>query len=416
MSRILILPTSLCDASTPNSTLTKHKVAHPKSLDLQHLEILSSVKEVVENSSAPATDEGSKAGDANSSSASASYSQSVHLYELNALQSSKYSSFICNNSAISDGLLYISTPIDPLFLALSHIRSSASRYAPLDQVLEGLPVYLKEAVRASVSKVTEVSDRLGEDMLVYKYDEDKVLAWLEKKHARVNAVLATQKKEEMSMAGRVGGGFAAGFAYVDASKKNAAALKRRKEEEDGNFNSGFNCVSDEEKNSQDSAENDNDDDENNNQASQQSSASSLSSVASSLPSAQEKNKEQKLTAYTIQKLSETALLFIAEYLEDNDDHELAKKLAARVGLSENFLTETKAAAEKAPLKRKAAWENEDVETDKLLEYTMGGGGAMQGSEAVKLTANNGARQAKKLANVSTKGMKSLSSFFAPKKK
>ena len=298
----------------------------------------------------------------------------------------KYGSYISGGcEALSDGRLYVGTPYDGLLSALEHLQVAAGRYAPLDQVLEGLPEAVKEGARGRLATVCEVSDRLGEDCLVYKYSEEKVLAWLGRKVGRVAKVLRKHRDEDMK--GGVGG-FAKGF--------NAGAA-----EEGGSVVGG--AVDD-------------DDDASSAASSLGAGKENLAGVARLVSQSESSVDGGEVDASSVvdAQIDRTALLFVCEYLADP---ELARALARRVGVSESVLDEKK----KAAVKRKAAWENDDVEQDRLLEYTMGGGGAVTKGDAepVKITDKNGARAAKKLSKVSTKGMKSLSSFFGgakPKKK
>lgn len=129
----------------------------------------------------------------------------------------KKRSWFINDSVKSDGKLYLSTPIDPLFLVLPYLRkvinsgilavllevyneSSLSIYVfllqsqlaqPLEQCLwdEDFPD-TSRLMQCKDLKLSLVADRKGEESLqAFKFNEDKSLKWLERKIEKVVNVL-----------------------------------------------------------------------------------------------------------------------------------------------------------------------------------------------------------------------------------
>ncbi|XP_012286767.1 ribonuclease H2 subunit B [Orussus abietinus] len=94
----------------------------------------------------------------------------------------------------SDGKMHLSTPIDPIFLVLPYLQKS-QHVAPLEQSLhdDDYPETTRLA-RCQNLKVSLIADRYGdEDLLAFKYNEDKTLRWLRRKVERVAEVLRQKK-------------------------------------------------------------------------------------------------------------------------------------------------------------------------------------------------------------------------------
>ncbi|XP_031825548.1 ribonuclease H2 subunit B isoform X2 [Nomia melanderi] len=111
------------------------------------------------------------------------------VQEVLTFDENKRSWFIDDNVK-SDGKMHLSTPIDPIFLVLPYLRKT-QQVQPLNQCLwdEDFP----ETSRLSQCqnlKLTLVADRKGDESLqAYKFNEEKTLAWLQKKVERVVDVL-----------------------------------------------------------------------------------------------------------------------------------------------------------------------------------------------------------------------------------
>lgn len=102
----------------------------------------------------------------------------------------KFRSWFLGDTVESDGSLYIVTPMDPLFFALSLMQKS-NKYRPLEDFAEGneFPT-LSNVLKGCEECVQHIADVkvLGDDK-VYRHNEAKALIWLEKKVAAVSEVL-----------------------------------------------------------------------------------------------------------------------------------------------------------------------------------------------------------------------------------
>ncbi|KAK0078998.1 hypothetical protein PV325_001865 [Microctonus aethiopoides] len=111
------------------------------------------------------------------------------VQEVLTFDENKRSWFIDDNVK-SDGKMHLSTPIDPIFLVLPYLRKS-QHVMPLDQCLrdEDYPE-TQRLLRCQNLKLSLVADRRGDESLqAYKYNEEKTLAWLQKKVERVTEIL-----------------------------------------------------------------------------------------------------------------------------------------------------------------------------------------------------------------------------------
>ncbi|KAF5295044.1 hypothetical protein FQR65_LT10597 [Abscondita terminalis] len=106
-------------------------------------------------------------------------------------------SWFIEESVKSDGKMHLSTPIDPIFLVLPYLRKHcASQAIPLDQLLrdDEFPQMERLLKCSGLKYLTMVADRKGDEELnAYKYNEEKTLAWLQKKTERVAEILKQKK-------------------------------------------------------------------------------------------------------------------------------------------------------------------------------------------------------------------------------
>ncbi|XP_012539220.1 ribonuclease H2 subunit B [Monomorium pharaonis] len=98
----------------------------------------------------------------------------------------KKRSWFIDDNVKSDGKLYLSTPIDPIFLALPYLRKSQLAQ-PLEQCLwdEDFPDTSRLAQCENLN-LSLIADRKGDDSLqAFKFNEEKSLNWLQKKVEKV---------------------------------------------------------------------------------------------------------------------------------------------------------------------------------------------------------------------------------------
>jgi len=114
------------------------------------------------------------------------------IYEL--LQfSEKHRSWFLDETVCSNGKIYLTTKIDPLFVFIQLLdRDCKTRAQPLDQVMAGsagifIPVLKMDQMRL-------VSDQKGpDDLKAFIFNETKTLKWLKKKFSLIQNSLRKQK-------------------------------------------------------------------------------------------------------------------------------------------------------------------------------------------------------------------------------
>lgn len=114
------------------------------------------------------------------------------IYELLQFNEKNRSWFI-GDTVCSDGKIYISTPIDPLFIFLQYLEESCKERAePLTQIMDGsLESFFSSALK--ISQMRMIADQKGpDDLKAFKYNEDKTLKWLKKKFQQIHKSLKMQ--------------------------------------------------------------------------------------------------------------------------------------------------------------------------------------------------------------------------------
>ena len=337
--------------------------------------------------------------------------KSSNIYEIQCLRNEHGNgSFLVGSRVITNGDLYVSTRVDPLFFILSTIDvlNPPSQWQPLDQILAQVPSPVKSAIRQTSNDDNEIdqmrqlchlferSDEYGSDMILYKFSKSKTINWLKKKLNRITEKIRQNmlktKKDALIQTN------ASGYSTTNAS-----------------FNQSFIMFED---------ENDHD------------SCKAKCSPAHSSSNAVMNLNNIKLNTIEEEKLKEGGLQVICEYLSKKWREILIKEL----GISNDALLSQKermsnecnknnspkqsgiVSSPSSGQKRQASWGSShiDVESDKLLQYAMGVANPKNESETkndkMKDTCKNAQSHGlKKLNKGNTKGMKSLSSFFGVKK-
>ncbi|XP_046393059.1 ribonuclease H2 subunit B [Ischnura elegans] len=112
------------------------------------------------------------------------------VQEVLTFSENKRSWFIEDNVK-SEGKMHLSTPIDPIFLVLPYLRKT-NMCVPLDQMLKDdeFPETARLFNSLGFKHLNQVADRKGDEELnAYKYNEEKTLAWLQRKTERVAEIL-----------------------------------------------------------------------------------------------------------------------------------------------------------------------------------------------------------------------------------
>jgi len=120
--------------------------------------------------------------------------------EINRLKGSKYASHFVGSEVYSEGHVYTVTKVDQLFLLLPILSTVATKLSPYEQIRSEVesksPGLGSLCTASSLSLVCEVSDCMGDDMLLYKLSPPLVLSWLSRKHSRVRKVLEGRREME----------------------------------------------------------------------------------------------------------------------------------------------------------------------------------------------------------------------------
>jgi ribonuclease H2 subunit B len=105
----------------------------------------------------------------------------------------RHRSFFVGELLLSNGMVYIATKIDPLFVFIQYLEQSCNdRVEPLEQILEGPAEIFIKFLNDSQMKL--VADQKGPDNLkAFKYNEIKTLQWLKKKLNLIQKSLSKQK-------------------------------------------------------------------------------------------------------------------------------------------------------------------------------------------------------------------------------
>ena len=296
----------------------------------------------------------------------------------------------------------MTTRVDPLYFALAHFQrimtnnpsaaEQLSKWQPYDQALEGIPLPILRALNldtnlningvneiGQLGHIIEVSDMCGDDLILCKFSDERVLKWLVAKYNK--AVVALRKR------------------LLEKKKRDGEKTEELSKMAGGSgaFSSSFNIAEEE-------------------------------------PKEEEKKKdddggEDTLTKGEEKALQLGALQLICEYIPTVWKNKLSKEVGMAEGdwMGKKKTTSTTADTNdeetSAGNKRsRASWEGNigQEDADALYQYTQGGGGGNSSSiitPADKKDVKNAQSMGlKRLAKVNKKGMKSLTSFFGAGKK
>lgn len=259
-------------------------------------------------------------------------SSQQHIYEVQGLEA-KYSSYFVGSHVLSNGALHVATRVDPLFFVLANL-TSGGKWQPFEQL--EIPDIIQNCIanKKQYQHVCQVNDQLGDDMLLYKLNDEKVLKWISKKQERAYAVM---KKE------------------VLASKEQGPTTSA--------ISQGFNLIEDIDDNM--------------------------------APTTNTMSTTRDLSCAEQIRVRQHSIQVLCEYLNP----EWCSKWLKHLG--ENESTVLNPDAERKPAKR--TWEEVSVmDMDHLV--------AVEKKKPIAQSVG-----LKRLKKVSTKGMKSMSSFFGAKK-
>jgi ribonuclease H2 subunit B len=121
-----------------------------------------------------------------------------HIYEYQKATPRKQGCFFIDQRISASPSIYVATCVDPRFLVLPFLEANAKgRYSPLDQIIthvEGTQrMPLDMVSKWKMNECCDVNDKFGDDMILYRYNEEKVVQWLRGKVMRAAAVLRIKR-------------------------------------------------------------------------------------------------------------------------------------------------------------------------------------------------------------------------------
>lgn len=133
---------------------------------------------------------------------------SSHFLELQSAQlGGKYGSWFINQRVVSSQSIYLATRMDPRFLLLPYLEQGGSRFSPIEQIIHSVDQQQQSSGRTAkiplekinawkMEEMSDINDKLGDDMRLYRHNPGKVIEWLRNKVNKVADVLARQRVEK----------------------------------------------------------------------------------------------------------------------------------------------------------------------------------------------------------------------------
>ncbi len=131
------------------------------------------------------------------------------FFEVQKTQVAKYASWFVGQRVIPNKDVMMAAPFDPRFILLPYFEKAGSRYSPIDQIVHSSTLNTPANVKIPplehwkqwrLEEVFDVNDKLGDDMIVFRFNKDKTMAWLQNKVEKVAKVLAIQRKRAQQQA------------------------------------------------------------------------------------------------------------------------------------------------------------------------------------------------------------------------
>lgn len=133
-----------------------------------------------------------------------------------------YGSFMVGSRVVSNGALHVATRVDPLYFVLHQLSmmvdTPMTKWQPLDQL--DIPCTIHQCLSSSQQylHLCTSNHQLG-DMVLYKFQEARALAWLTRKYNAAKSVLErqllTQKQHFQQQRSDGGGAFIKSFHCVE---------------------------------------------------------------------------------------------------------------------------------------------------------------------------------------------------------
>jgi ribonuclease H2 subunit B len=123
------------------------------------------------------------------------------IMELQSIEPKKHASWFINQKVSSSSTFYMASKLDPRFLCLPFLEKYGSKYSPLDQIitlsdLEGCSrIPLLNSSKWKLEEISDVKD-LGDDLILYRFNEEKTLQWLNQKIDRTAAHFMSKRQSK----------------------------------------------------------------------------------------------------------------------------------------------------------------------------------------------------------------------------
>lgn len=161
------------------------------------------------------------------------------IFELQSIQPRRHGSWFINQRVSSSPTFYMASKIDPRLLCLPFLESSNGKYSPLDQIVcykDGcarIPLFLSN--KWKMEEMCDVNDKLGDDMILYRHNEQKALSWLKSKVTRAAVVLASQrcksaKRNNLTFVQNFNAGVSKGTVQSDSSEEHTEPIESLKQD------------------------------------------------------------------------------------------------------------------------------------------------------------------------------------------
>lgn len=363
------------------------------------------------------------------------------LFEIQSISHSRsntYSSFFVGSRVVSNPSLHLVNRVDPLFFLLSYFEpecNQSQKWQPWNQLCESKNIHstIQHIIKNDKSQLRHffhINDSLAlsddegnsnDNFILYKFQSDKVLTWLKTKVHNVESTIQKQCK---------------------ARRQYELSLKEKEQQQDmnsGAFSATFVLSSNNDSESKSDYPTHDD------SAKDEERTKSINNIDNP-PVAESKESTHtiKLTTNEEKQIIKSSIQIVCEYISPLWQAkllELLKMNTVEILVSPKSSKSRKDANDASPrndnnsshsvstptLKTSSPLfqEKQLTESEKLLLYTMGSGGEGGSSTTInqKSDSKDNKRKhqeaksvgLKKLQKVNTKGMKSLSSFFGPKK-
>lgn len=125
------------------------------------------------------------------------------IYEIQHISPrQEFGCWFLNQRVSSDASYLIATRIDLKFLCLPSFRACRGNYSPLDQILTKLQSFdtisLNCFNKCNFEVICDINNDLGDDMILYRYNESKTMNWLKHKVDSASKTFSKQRKKKQT--------------------------------------------------------------------------------------------------------------------------------------------------------------------------------------------------------------------------